>query len=98
MAPGAQIDLKFNRAPTTHCADPLNKYEADSYSVWLYNNPVRDLNTISFDQSLKLKGGIRESDGAVTVTIPKNVTDVKDDSVWYLRLDTSLSNAPQVRT
>ncbi|PLB45411.1 hypothetical protein P170DRAFT_389205 [Aspergillus steynii IBT 23096] len=98
VAPGAEIDLRFNRAPTTHCADPLSKYEAGTYSVWLYNNPVRNLDTISFDQSLKLKTGIRESDGAVTVTIPNNVTAVKDSSVWYLRVDTYLPNAPQMPT
>ncbi|KAK1145429.1 hypothetical protein N8T08_004304 [Aspergillus melleus] len=96
VAPGDKIDLRFNRAPTTHCADPLNKYEAGSYSVWLYNNPVRHLDTIHFDQELQLKTGIRESDGAVTITIPKNVTAAKDDSVWYLRLDTTLTNAPQM--
>lgn len=93
---GQTIHLRFNRKPTTHCADPLNKYPGDKYSVWLYNNPVRNRDTISFDKEIKIVDGIPESAGAVAVKIPKNMPKVNDGSVWYLRVGTSLSTAPQV--
>ncbi|KAJ5682810.1 hypothetical protein N7462_005975 [Penicillium macrosclerotiorum] len=93
---GQTVHVRFNRQPTTHCADPLAKYPGDKYSVWLYNNPVRNLDTIKFDQQIKLVDGIPESAGVVDVKIPKNLPKVKDGSVWYLRLGTSLSTAPQV--
>jgi hypothetical protein len=74
----------------------LNQYPGDDYSVWLYNNPVRVPNAVNFDQSIKIATGIKEKAGAVDVTIPKDLPQVKDGSVWYLRLGTSLSTAPQV--
>ncbi|KAJ5625029.1 hypothetical protein N7510_001338 [Penicillium lagena] len=95
---GQTIHLRFNREPTTHCSDPLNKYPGDEYSVWLYNNPVRHLDTISFDQSIKIVTGIREADGAVAVKIPEHLPRVKNGDAWYLRLDTDLSTAPQMPT
>ncbi|KAL4889033.1 hypothetical protein BDV59DRAFT_187410 [Aspergillus ambiguus] len=98
VSPGSKITLEFNRASTTRCDDTLIKYPGDPYSVWLYNNPVRNLDTISFERSIKITDGIPEDDGTVTFTIPTNLPTVKDDSVWYLRLDTSLSTAPQMPT
>lgn len=88
--------VHFDRKPTGRCPDPLNQYPGSDYSVWLYNNPVRKLDTISFDQSIKITGGIKEKAGLVNVTIPKDLPKVKDSSLWYLRIDTSLSTAPQV--
>lgn len=66
--------------------------------MWLYNNPVRVPNSVNYDQELKLKDGFSEKDGNVTITIPKNLPTVNDDSVWYLRLSGSLSTAPQMPT
>ncbi|KAF9894794.1 hypothetical protein FE257_004415 [Aspergillus nanangensis] len=98
VAPGTQINVKFNRADTGRCDAYLNQYPGDPYSLWLYNNPVRNLDVISFDQSIKITDGIAEADGCVTFTIPDNLPVVADDSVWYLRLSTSLSTAPQMPT
>lgn len=95
MTAGDTIQLRFNRQPTTHCSEP-SKYPADKYSVWLYNNPVRNLDVIHFDQSLKVVDGIDGNKGTVNIKIPKNLPKVKDGSVWYLRLSTTLSTAPQV--
>ena len=93
---GQTVRVRFNRKPTGRCPDPLTQYPGDAYSVWLYNNPVRNLDTISFDQSIKIAGGINETAGVVDVTIPKNLPAVQDGSLWYLRIGTSLSTAPQV--
>jgi len=93
---GQTVHLRFNRKPTSHCTDPLNKYPGDKYSVWLYNNPVRDRDTINFDERMQIASGIAESAGVVDVKIPEDLPQVRNDSVWYLRLDTALSTAPQV--
>lgn len=93
---GQTIHLRFNRKPTTHCPDPLNEYPGDDYSVWLYNNPVRHRDIIHFDKEIKITDGIPESAGVINVKIPKNLGNVQDGSVWYLRVGTSLSTAPQV--
>lgn len=93
---GQSVHLRFNRTPTTHCADPLAQYPGSNYTVFLYNNPVRNLDTIHFDAQVKIAGDIPESAGKVVVKIPKDLPQVKDGSVWYLRLGTSLSTAPQV--
>jgi hypothetical protein len=93
---GQTIKVRFDRKPTGRCPDPLTKYPGDDYSVWLYNNPVRKLDVISFDQSIKITTGIKEKAGVVDVTIPKDLPKVKDSSLWYLRVGTSLSTAPQV--
>ncbi|KAJ5204821.1 uncharacterized protein N7498_005700 [Penicillium cinerascens] len=95
---GQTVHLRFNRKPTSHCADPLNQYPGDKYSVWLYNNPVRDGDTINFDKRIQIASGIAESAGVVDVKIPSDLPHVKDDSVWYLRIDTSLTTAPQMPT
>lgn len=96
MTPGQTVHLRFNRAPTTHCPDPLAQYPGSNYTVFLYNNPVRNLDTINFDAQIKIAGDIPESAGKVDVKIPKNLPQVKDGSVWYLRLSTGLVTAPQV--
>ncbi|KAG2420662.1 hypothetical protein HFD88_000275 [Aspergillus terreus] len=98
VSPGSKITLQFNRASTTLCDDSLAQYPGSPYSIWLYNNPVRNLDMIHFDKEIKIADGIPEKDGTVTFTIPRNVSAVKDDSVWYLRLSTSLATAPQMPT
>ncbi|RHZ61831.1 putative RAN small monomeric GTPase (Ran) [Aspergillus thermomutatus] len=95
VAPGSQIELRFNRAPTTYCPGPLSQYPGGEYNVWLYNNPVRVPNSINFDQSIKIQDGIKEEDGKVTITVPGEIPAVNDDSVWYLRVQTVLETAPQ---
>lgn len=96
VAAGQTVHLRFNRAPTTHCSDPLAQYPGSNYTVFLYNNPVRNLDTIHFDAQIKIAGDVPESAGKVDVKIPKDLPQVKDGSVWYLRLSTGLVTAPQV--
>jgi hypothetical protein len=74
----------------------LAQYPGSNYTVFLYNNPVRNLDTIHFDAQIKIAGDIPESAGKVDVKIPKDLPQVKDGSVWYLRLSTALVTAPQV--
>lgn len=57
---------------------------------------MRNLDTIHFDAQIKIAGDIPESAGAVAVKIPKDLPQVQDGTVWYLRLGTSLATAPQV--
>ncbi|CAI7589743.1 hypothetical protein PCG10_001746 [Penicillium crustosum] len=96
VSAGQTVRVQFDRKPTGRCPDPLSQYPGDDYSVWLYNNPVRNLDTISFDQSIKITDGIKEKAGLVDITIPKDLPQVKDGSLWYLRVGTSLSTAPQM--
>ncbi|QQK42024.1 hypothetical protein Pdw03_4878 [Penicillium digitatum] len=96
VSAGQTVRVHFDRQPTGRCPDPLSQYPGSDYGVWLYNNPVRKLDTISFDKSIKITGGIKEKAGLVDVTIPKDLPQVKDGSLWYLRIDTSLSTAPQM--
>ncbi|KAE8147828.1 hypothetical protein BDV25DRAFT_159550 [Aspergillus avenaceus] len=95
IAPGAEINIKFNR-DSPKCKE-LRSFPGSPYSVRLYNNPVRNPE-VSWDETVNVKGNITESDGAVSITIPTDLPEVADDSVWYLRLDTSLSTAPQMPT
>ncbi|KAF7113835.1 hypothetical protein CNMCM5793_004890 [Aspergillus hiratsukae] len=96
VAPGTQLELRFNRAPTTHCPNPLTQYPGSDYKVLLYNNPVRGPNYVTFDQSTMIQQGIKEQDGKVTITVPAELPAVNDDSVWYLRVQTVLETAPQM--
>ncbi|KAJ5673455.1 hypothetical protein N7507_002582 [Penicillium longicatenatum] len=98
LSPGQTVSLYFNRAPTTHCPDPLAKYPTGTYGVWLYNNPVRDRDTISFAQSIKIEQGINTTCGHIYVKIPAKLPSVQHGDLWYLRLDTSLDTAPQMPT
>lgn len=93
---GQTIEVRFDRKPTGLCPNPLNQYPGEDYSVWLYNNPVRDRDNLSFDHSVKITGGINEQTGLVDITIPNDLPDVQDGSVWYLRVSTTLVTAPQV--
>jgi hypothetical protein len=96
VSAGQTVRVRFDRKPTGRCPDPLTQYPGDDYSVWLYNNPVRKMDAISFDQSIKITDGIKEKAGGVVITIPKDLPQVKDGSLWYLRVGTTLSTAPQV--
>lgn len=96
LSPGQTVSLHFNRAPTTHCPDPLANYPTGTYGVWLYNNPVRDRDTISFAQSIKIEQGINATCGHIYVKIPAKLPAVQHVDLWYLRLDTYLETAPQV--
>lgn len=96
VAPGAEITLKFNRESTERCDSSLSQYPGTPYYVWLVNNPVRNRDFVSWDQRVKITDGVSEDGGEVTITIPDDLPAVNDDSVWYLRVDTVLSTAPQV--
>ncbi|KAJ5786690.1 uncharacterized protein N7503_011902 [Penicillium pulvis] len=98
LSPGQTVSLHFNRAPTTHCPDPLAEYPTGTYGVWLYNNPMRDRDTISFAQSIKIEQGINATCGHIYVKIPAKLPAVQHGDLWYLRLDTSLDTAPQMPT
>lgn len=67
VAPGTQLELRFNRAPTTHCPNPLTQYPGSDYKVLLYNDPVRGPNYVTFDQSIMIHKGIKEEDGKATL-------------------------------
>ena len=81
---------------TGRCDSNLSQYPGTPYAVWLYNNPVRNHDVVSWDQRVKVTDGVSEDDGEVTITVPEDLPAVGDDSVWYLRVDTVLSTAPQV--
>ncbi|KAE8380207.1 hypothetical protein BDV26DRAFT_257892 [Aspergillus bertholletiae] len=99
VAPGAEINIKFNRV-TENCDASLAQYPGADYTIFLYNNPVRVPNGFTSDREISVKKDIPEKDGAVTITIPsqEELGTVADDSVWYLRLSTSLNDAPQMPT
>ncbi|KAJ5221890.1 uncharacterized protein N7469_010777 [Penicillium citrinum] len=93
---GQTVHLRFDRQPTVHCSDPLAKYPAGEYSVWLYNNPVRDRDNIKYDKQIKIASGISAKANSVDIKIPANIPKVNNKDVWYLRLDTTLVSAPQM--
>ncbi|KAE8352034.1 hypothetical protein BDV28DRAFT_8303 [Aspergillus coremiiformis] len=96
VAPETEITIKFNR-DSKNCAEYLSKFEGSDYSINLYNNPVRNLDVIKFDKQILIQKDIPEKTGTATITIPskEELGTVADDSVWYLRISTSLQNAPQ---
>ncbi|KAJ5259436.1 hypothetical protein N7478_012417 [Penicillium angulare] len=98
LTEGQTVHLRFNRKPTTHCSDALTKYPASGYGVWLYNNPVRHLDTINYAASVKIEQSVKVTNGLIEVKIPASLPKVEDGTVWYLRLDTSLDTAPQMPT
>lgn len=57
---------------------------------------MRDRDTISFAQSIKIEQGINATCGHIYVKIPAKLPAVQHGDLWYLRLDTSLDTAPQV--
>ncbi|KAJ5491339.1 hypothetical protein N7539_002906 [Penicillium diatomitis] len=93
---GQEIELRWNREPTTHCTNPLAEYPASNYSIWLWNNPQRVPNSIHDDAQVKVVNNIPASANKVSIQIPTDLPKVKDESVWYLRLDTTLATAPQM--
>ncbi|OJJ01302.1 hypothetical protein ASPVEDRAFT_191099 [Aspergillus versicolor CBS 583.65] len=95
LAAGTTVQIAFNR-DSDRCDAVLDQYAAGNYSVWLYNNPNRNLGDLSYDAQAKVVDRIPGTAKNVTVTIPATLPKVKDDSNWYLRLDTVLVNAPQM--
>jgi hypothetical protein len=95
LAAGTPVQIAFNRN-TDRCTDSgLDQY-AGNYSVWLYNNPTRNMGNLGYDAQAKVVDRIPGTAKNVTVTIPADLPKVEDDSNWYLRVDTVLVNAPQV--
>jgi hypothetical protein len=78
---GDKIEFRWNRNPTSHCPDPLCEYPGSDYKIVMYNNPQLGPSGVTAEQ---------------TAQIPKSLPDVKDDSLWYLRIETVLETAPQV--
>ncbi|OJJ58690.1 hypothetical protein ASPSYDRAFT_45086 [Aspergillus sydowii CBS 593.65] len=95
LAAGTPVQIAFNRN-TDRCTDSgLDQY-AGNYSVWLYNNPTRNMGNLGYDAQAKVVDRIPGTAKNVTVTIPADLPKVEDDSNWYLRVDTVLVNAPQM--
>jgi hypothetical protein len=93
---GDKIEFRWNRNPTSHCPDPLCEYPGSDYKIVMYNNPQLGPSGVTAEQTVILYGGIKEEDGKFRAQIPKSLPDVKDDSLWYLRIETVLETAPQV--
>lgn len=95
LAANWPVQISFNR-DSSRCDSTLNNYPTGNYSIWLYNNPVRVPNSLTSDYRGKVIDGISPNTTRVTITLPANLPEVEDDTVWYLRLDTYLPSAPQV--
>ncbi|KAF4216909.1 hypothetical protein CNMCM8980_007959 [Aspergillus fumigatiaffinis] len=93
---GDKIEFRWNRNPTSHCPDPLCEYPGSDYKIVMYNNPQLGPSGVTAEQTVILYGGIKEEDGKFRAQIPKSLPDVKDDSLWYLRIETVLETAPQM--
>ncbi|PKX96383.1 uncharacterized protein P174DRAFT_457179 [Aspergillus novofumigatus IBT 16806] len=87
---GDKIEFRWNRNPTGHCPDPLCEYPGSDYKIVIYNNPQPGPNGVNAEQT--------EEDGKFRAQIPKSLPVVKDDSLWYLRIETVLETAPQMPT
>ncbi|KAL4794987.1 hypothetical protein BDV19DRAFT_363866 [Aspergillus venezuelensis] len=92
------LTISFNRNSGRCDNDYYDQYENGNFSLWLYNNPVHDMGFVNADEQLKVQNGIPADATSVTFQIPSDLPEVNDDSVWYLRLDTYLPNAPQMPT
>ncbi|KAL2865016.1 uncharacterized protein BJX67DRAFT_383232 [Aspergillus lucknowensis] len=95
LAANWPVEIGFNRN-SGRCDAIYDQYPNSNYSVWLYNNPVRELGNVQADYQVRLRDGIPSDAGRVTVTLPSDLPEVDDDTVWYLRLDTWLPTAPQM--
>ncbi|KAL4984429.1 hypothetical protein BDW68DRAFT_18896 [Aspergillus falconensis] len=89
------LEIKFDRN-SGRCDSSLNNYPASNYSLWLHNNPVRNLGFVDSDYQVKIQDGIPSDATSVTFSLPDDLPEVDDDTVWYLRLDTVLATAPQM--
>ncbi|KAL4819768.1 hypothetical protein BDW67DRAFT_154093 [Aspergillus spinulosporus] len=94
LTTGTPLEIKFNR--NSGRCDSLNDYPTGNYSLWLHNNPVRNLGFVNSDYQVKIQDGISSDATSVTFTLPDDLPEVADDTVWYLRLDTYLPTAPQM--
>ncbi|KAL4882268.1 hypothetical protein BJY04DRAFT_187565 [Aspergillus karnatakaensis] len=97
IAPNWPVEIRFNRN-SGRCDSLYDQFPTGEYSLWLYNNPVREAGFVKSDYQVKLEGNIPSDAGSVTFTLPDDLPEVDDDTVWYLRLDTWLPTAPQTPT
>lgn len=95
LTTGTPLEIKFDR--NSGRCDSLNDYPTGNYSLWLHNNPVRNMGFVNSDYKVKIQDGISSDATSVIFTLPDDLPEVADDTVWYLRLDTYLPTAPQVR-
>ncbi|KAL4929777.1 uncharacterized protein BDV17DRAFT_260981 [Aspergillus undulatus] len=90
------LSIHFNRNSGRCDNDYYDQYPNGNYSLWLYNNPVRDLGFVNADYRVKIQDGISPDAKSVSFQLPEDLPEVEDDTVWYLRLDTYLPTAPQM--
>ncbi|KAL2827958.1 hypothetical protein BDW59DRAFT_53301 [Aspergillus cavernicola] len=95
LAPNWDVEIGFNRN-SGRCGTLYDNFPSGNYSLWLHNNPVLDMGFVKSDYQLKLQDGIPNTAGRITFSLPDDLPDVDDDTVWYLRLDTYLPTAPQM--
>ncbi|KAL4904348.1 hypothetical protein BDW74DRAFT_29536 [Aspergillus multicolor] len=96
IAAGTTVEIKFDRN-SGRCDSYLDAYPAANYSLWLYNNPVSVMNGVKSDAEIKIRqNDIPSNATSVTFTVPTDLPEVDDETVWYLRLSTSLNTAPQM--
>ncbi|KAF4159536.1 hypothetical protein CNMCM8927_003123 [Aspergillus lentulus] len=74
------------------------EYPGNDYKIVMYNNPQPGPTGVNVEQTVILYGVIKEEDGKFRAEIPKSLPDVKDDSLWYLRIEAVLETAPQMPT
>ncbi|KKK19864.1 hypothetical protein AOCH_000569 [Aspergillus ochraceoroseus] len=94
IAAGTTVDIVFDRH-SGRCSIP-DDAKAGPYNVWLANNPVIVPNGVHTDYYAKIAGPFPESEGRISVTIPRDLPAVQAETLWYLRLDTDLPDTPQV--
>ncbi|KAL3476500.1 hypothetical protein BJX99DRAFT_141183 [Aspergillus californicus] len=95
LAADANVDIAFNRN-SGRCGDLYDQYPTSEYSLWLWNNPFRGAGYVTtWDARVQVKDGIPADADSVTFSVPDDLPAVNDDTVWYLRLDTTVPDAPQ---
>ncbi|KAL4914670.1 hypothetical protein BDW62DRAFT_190077 [Aspergillus aurantiobrunneus] len=95
IAANSPLEIHFNRN-SGRCGSTFDNYPTSEYSLWLYNNPVREQGFVNWESRVKVQGEIPSDADSVTFSLPADLPEVEDDTVWYLRLDTTLPTAPQM--
>ncbi|KAL4787026.1 hypothetical protein BJX76DRAFT_354636 [Aspergillus varians] len=88
------VEIRFNRN-SGRCDALYDGFANAEYTLFLYNNPVREQGFVQSEYQVKLQDGIPADAGSVTFSLPTDLPEVADDTVWYIRLATYLPTAPQ---